>query len=80
MTVFRIISIIISIVFMVLATFNVNGLLNENLEKVMNVVGIMTAMLNVISVVMWRIEEKENQHKAKQITKQNRRFRISSHF
>lgn len=68
MTVFRIISIIISVVFIVLAVFNANGLLNETLQKVTNVVGITTAMLNVISVVGWWTADKENHYNKLQLS------------
>ena len=73
MTVFRIISIIISVVFIVLAVFNANGLLNETLQKVTNVFGITTAMLNVISVVGWWAADKENQYNKTQLSWVSRR-------
>ena len=66
MTVFRIISIIVSVAFVVLAILNFNGVLNETLQILMIVVGIITAVLNVISVVMWWITDEANQYNSRQ--------------
>jgi hypothetical protein len=52
MTAFRIISIIVSAAFIVLAILNYNGVLNKTLQIVTTIVGIVTIVLNVISVVM----------------------------
>ena len=59
MTVFRIISIIISVAFIVLAFLNFSGVLNETLQGFMTLVGVITAVFNVLSVVMWWITDKE---------------------
>lgn len=75
MNVFRIISIILSVAFIVLAILNFNGVLNETLQIVMIVVGIITAVLNVISVVMWWITDEANQYNSRQL----HWFRISTH-
>ena len=68
MTVLRIISIIISFAFIVLAILNFNGVLNETLQILMIVVGIITAVLNVISVVMWWITDEANQYNSRQLS------------
>ena len=75
MTAFRIISIIISVAFIVLEILNFNGVLNETLQIVTTIVGIVTAVLNVISVVMWWITDEANQYNSRQY----RWFRMSSH-
>ena len=72
MNVFRIISIILSVGFIVLAILNFNGVLSESLQSVMIVVGIITAVLNVISVVMWWITDEENRENSWQLSWYNR--------
>ena len=67
MTIFRIISIIVSVAFIVLAVLSFTGVFNETLKILMSIVGIITAVLNVISVVMWHITDKENQHNSRQL-------------
>ena len=75
MTVFRIISIIVSVAFVVLAFLNFSGVLNETLQGFMTLVGVITAVFNVLSVVMWWCTDKENQYNSRQLN----HFRMSSH-
>ena len=67
MNAFRIVSIIISIAFVVVAILSCTGSLAEEMKWIVTVLGIITAILNVISTVMWWLTEKTLNEKAFQL-------------
>jgi len=67
MNTFRVIAIIISIAFIIMACLSFGGILPKALHGVMIVLGIISAVFNVISTVAWWMVDKENQWNSKQL-------------
>ncbi|MBE5812679.1 MAG: hypothetical protein E7314_03395 [Clostridiales bacterium] len=75
MNALRIISILCAIALIVLLIVSLNVEESTGLTRAIVVVGIVTAVLNIISTIMWWLTDVANNYNADQL----RWFRISSH-
>ena len=74
MNVFRIISILVSIAFIVLLIVSFNVEQTEGMKLAVLIGGIITAVMNLISTVMWWLTDSENQRNAWQLSWFSRGF------
>jgi len=80
MNIFRVISIIISVAFVVMLILSVVGKLPEILEGVTVVLGFITAALSVISTLLWWATDEERQEKTRQLNRYKKRRELDEHF
>ena len=66
-TVLRIVSIVFSILFVVMAILCYNSILNEKMQLVTLVLGIITAVLNIIYTIAWWLTDNANAYNANQL-------------
>jgi len=66
-TALRIVSIVFSILFVVMAVLCYNSILNEKMQLVTLVLGIITAVLNIISTIAWWLTDNANAYNANQL-------------
>jgi hypothetical protein len=73
MNIFRVLSILLSVVFVILLIISLNVETSVTLKHAIVIVGIATAIFNVISTIMWWIADVANEYNSNQL----RWFRIS---
>ena len=75
MNIFRVLSIICSIAFIILLIVSLNVEASAGMTLAVVIVGIITAGLNIISTAMWWVTDVENEYNSNQL----HWFRMSSH-
>jgi len=66
-TFFGIVSIVISILFVVMAILCYNGILSEEMHLVTLILGVLVAVLNIISMIGWWMTNDDNSYNENQL-------------